>query len=516
MKQLRHYGSLMLLGLLAFAACKKKNKGNGGAVPAETIEISTITWDGKEITPNTTGTKENPFMVSSAEVATSIAYTLKSGTAGTADVKQETTNLYTFTAIQGTASKAFYIQWTSTDKDVAVQVTYNGQNIQLSGTNNDTYAIEESSTTCFDEKQLQITRADDGTLIPFSALTTNVANKWTFTATPQAGADYAKTYTLTYTAATPDEYTLICTPQELKNIKNRLNGKYIQGKDIDLTSLENFEPIGVNNSKPFSGTYDGQNYKIIDLKVDANETGKYQYAGLFGFAKNATLQNIALDGGSVSSSSSSSSSYAGGLVGVANGTTISNSYATGAVSCSSSYAYAYAGGLVGEAYNSKITNSYATGNVSSSSSSSYAIAGGLVGYAYNTTISNSYATGAVSSSSSSSSYAIAGGLVGDAGYNTTISNSYATGAVSSSSSSSAYAGGLVGLDNNNTTITNCFQPNTGVTINGQTGQESNLPAGVTRISAAGQAQNAFTGWAFGTIWATFSGTDWPLLSWQKR
>jgi hypothetical protein len=69
----------------------------------------------------------------------------------------------------------------------------------------------------------------------------------------------------------------------------------------------------------------------------------------------------------------------------------------------------------------------------------------------------------------------------------------------------------VGLAINNITITNCFQPNTGVTINGQTGQEGALPAGVTRISAAGQAQNAFAGWAFGTDWASFTGNGWPTF-----
>jgi hypothetical protein len=596
---------LLFLMLAVFAACKKKNKDNPGTVPEPPIEIATITWDGKEITPNTTGTKENPFMVSSAEVATRIAYTLKNGTAGTADLKTEG-NLYTFTAVQGTTTKVFYLQWTSLDKDVAVQVKYNDEPINLSGTNNDTYNInlegcdvgnfdntklqrtstatlsaltqvennkwtfiatpqagenyaktytityqttvpenctntavrvtydnipvtigendtyniQEAEASCgagFDNTKLQITRADDGTLIPFSALTTNVANKWTFSVKPQTGD--AKVYTLTYTLTVPDGYTLICTAADLKAIKNNLAGKYIQGADIDLTNLADFEPIGKDEGNAFTGTYDGQGYKIIDLKVDANKRGKYQYAGLFGYASQATLQNIALDGGSVYSSSSSSS-YAGGLVGNADNTTISNSYATGAVSSYADAAYAdavYTGGLVGYANNTTISNSYATGSVSSFAATLYcsSYAGGLVGWANNASITNSYATGNVSSYAdagydAASSYA--GGLVGWAN-NASITNSYATGNVYSygvgAGGSSSLAGGLVGLAVSGT-ITNCFQTDKQVTQNGSL-LDGNLPAGVTRISAAGQAQNAFAGWNFGTVWATFAGNGWPTL-----
>jgi hypothetical protein len=156
--------------------------------------------------------------------------------------------------------------------------------------------------------------------------------------------------------------------------------------------------------------------------------------------------------------------------------------------------------------NTTISNSYATGAVTANANDK-AYAGGLVGRTNSNTISNSYATGNVSSSSSSFSSVLAGGLVGGA-FSSTITNSYATGNVSSSSSS-ALAGGLVGVANN-TTITNCFQTDKQVTQEGSQ-VDGTLPAGVIRISAAGQAQNAFTGWAFGTDWASFTGNGWPTL-----
>lgn len=51
---------------------------------------------------------------------------------------------------------------------------------------------------------------------------------------------------------------------------------YIQTKDIDMAEAEDFEPIGTGN--PFTGVYDGQGYKISNLKITSNEDA----VGLFG------------------------------------------------------------------------------------------------------------------------------------------------------------------------------------------------------------------------------------------
>ena len=238
-------------------------------------------------------------------------------------------------------------------------------------------------------------------------------------------------------------------------LTTRLAGRYALARDIDLSDIANWTPIGDGTNK-FTGSFDGQGFEISGL----NSSG-HQYAGLFGRVENASLSNIGVLVGNISTSSGHNS-YAGGLVGRADGSPISNSYAevTGNVSASSTTSYA--GGLVGRADDSPISNSYAivTGDISSSSSFSYA--GGLVGAAFNNSpISNSYAivTGDISSSSGSFSYA--GGLVGRAD-DSPISNSYAVveGNISSSSGTS-YAGGLVGNTRSNSLISNSYAIVTG-------------------------------------------------------
>ena len=242
-------------------------------------------------------------------------------------------------------------------------------------------------------------------------------------------------------------------------LTDRLAGRYALARDIDLSDISNWTPIGDEDNK-FTGSFDGQGFEISGL----NSSG-HQFAGLFGYVEGASLSNIGVLVGTVSASSDVS--FAGGLVGLAfSNSSISNSYVvvSGDISASSN-----AGGLVGRAEsNSTISNSYAevTGNISASSTSSDSHAGGLAGHANSSSISNSYAivTGDISSSGASSSNA--GGLVGFAFSNSPISNSYAivAGNISSSSTSTSSvsnAGGLVGRAESNSPISNSYAEVTG-------------------------------------------------------
>ena len=170
-----------------------------------------------------------------------------------------------------------------------------------------------------------------------------------------------------------------------------LSGNYTLTGNIDLSQIPNWQPIG-NGTNKFTGSFDGNGYNISGVSSSG-----YQYAGLFGYVEDANISNVGVLVGNISSSSSSrSDSYSGGLVGNADGSQISNSYAVvgggiSSLSSSSSHSDSYSGGLVGYASSSDISNSYAVveGNISSSSSSSYS--GGLVGRADdNSLISNSY------------------------------------------------------------------------------------------------------------------------------
>ena len=164
---------------------------------------------------------------------------------------------------------------------------------------------------------------------------------------------------------------------------------------------------------------------------------------------------------------------AGGLVGQNDkGAEIETSYSTGAMiaSYNRNELKSNAGGLVGE-NQGKITASYSTGGVKSTAIKNSTHAGGLVGWNGDKgSIAESWSTGATTSVSESilggTNPAFAGGL---AGWNEgVITASYSTGDVKSSAkTSSAYAGGLVGKNGNQGSITESYTAGTaGAVVNG--------------------------------------------------
>jgi filamentous hemagglutinin family protein len=220
-----------------------------------------------------------------------------------------------------------------------------------------------------------------------------------------------------------------------------LAGNYVLGADIDASATSGwaggFNSVGYYrisdvNSKEFTGKFDGLGHTISNLSINRTD-GSF---GLFGWTKNALLQNVGLLNVAISGGSNGST---GALVGRADaGTIIRNTYVDGGSVYSSTQTV---GGLVGAAMaTSAISYSYANVSVSAGlgGGSSNAWAGGLVGI-NNGAISYSYATGSVSAPVGDAAANEIGGLVGrqNAGG---ISNSYATGAVSGNNT----LGGLVG------------------------------------------------------------------------
>ena len=213
--------------------------------------------------------------------------------------------------------------------------------------------------------------------------------------------------------------------QKLRSIWKYNRGKYfIVTQNIDLSSIVNFAPL-----PPFEGILDGNNKKILYMKIDETHLSIKRYTGLFttiartGQVKNLRLENVLVKG----------VQNVGGLAGQLSGR-IDNSYVTGQVLGTKKY-YSV-GGLVGRSDSgSRITDSYATTKVSG-----VYYVGGLVGKLFQGTIQSSYATGTVSGIGNTYGTAgVIGGLVGN-NYGT-IESSYATGNVSGQS----YIGGLVGL-----------------------------------------------------------------------
>jgi len=221
-------------------------------------------------------------------------------------------------------------------------------------------------------------------------------------------------------------YTVITDKDTLQNMAiNDSTVRYALGRDLDFGSGSNNWTSIYN----FKGHFDGLGHTINNLNID-KPTSDYQ--GLFGKVESSIIKNIGLENVDVSGYD-----YVGGLVGLNDSGTISNSYTMGDIS--GNYEV---GGLVGATEYGTISNSYATGDVNGVDQ-----VGGLVGYNKAGTIENSYATGDVSGVRN-----YIGGLVGSSySIDGTISNSYAIGDVSGD----RYIGGLIGYYSNGT-ISNSY------------------------------------------------------------
>ena len=229
---------------------------------------------------------------------------------------------------------------------------------------------------------------------------------------------------------------------------NRLHGHTISNLYINRPGTTGLGLFGYTGS---SATI--RNVELLDVSL----TGHDDVGGLVGFNDGGTISNSDVSGsisgghqvgglagnnqsgGSIENSQASGTVLgyrnAGGLVG-ANYDTISDSHATAAVTSEFPSTIEQAGGLVGLNQDGTISNSYATGTVEGNQD-----IGGLVGKNDSGTIEeNSYATGDVTGrdATTSTSERI-GGLVG-LNERGTISNSYATGRVEGHTD----IGGLVG------------------------------------------------------------------------
>jgi prepilin-type N-terminal cleavage/methylation domain-containing protein len=239
-------------------------------------------------------------------------------------------------------------------------------------------------------------------------------------------------------AEVPDGHIGIRTPAELASIgvdeDYPLDGNYIVMKDLDLSGYSNWNPIGnygADSESKFTGTFNGNNYVISNLKISRPDTN---HQGLFGRADGGKIENLGLENVDITGRY-----RIGGLVGYNNNGTLTNCYATGNITGDSN-----TGGLVGQ-NNGTITDCYATGKVTGDYGT-----GGLVGES-DGTITDCYATGSVSGNNDR-----IGGLVGR-NYGA-LTNCYATGEVTGGSNT----GGLVGQ--NHSTITDCYA--TGMVIGG--------------------------------------------------
>lgn len=180
----------------------------------------------------------------------------------------------------------------------------------------------------------------------------------------------------------------------------------------------------------FQTNFEGNGHTIYNLQSDRSGFS----VGLFQGTRGANIRNVHLRGPDMSIRSTSYP--AGGLIGEAEMTTVSNCSSTGTVELSGT---SQGGGLIGRAMGGSVQGSFATGEVFSSQSGQVQLGGLLGATEFRTTVSGSFASGLVYGGTPE---AVVGGLIGRTQANDLVEASYAIGEVSSADATSQL-GGLI-------------------------------------------------------------------------
>lgn len=229
--------------------------------------------------------------------------------------------------------------------------------------------------------------------------------------------------------------------------KNFQNLYFQLTEDIDLGE-QTWTPIGKDNSNSFQGTLDGNN-KIISNLANINES---DYAGLFGFIENSSIQNLQIKI-TETGLHTTSAGFVGALVGYITKGQITNcSVKGGNIKSETSSSQLIVGGLIGQIISSNITDCNSSVNVEATrTEASCLAAGGICGINLDASLTNCHYLGSVMAidkrKGTPNSYT--GGITGASdlssiggGYPQTSTISECTANVDISAG--AYAGGIAG------------------------------------------------------------------------
>ena len=254
-------------------------------------------------------------------------------------------------------------------------------------------------------------------------------------------------------------------------------------------TFKEWTPIATSAS-PYTGIFDGQNHTISGLYF--NQENSYD-VGLFG-RNNGKIANAG-----ILDSYFYGTSKVGGVCGNNYTGTISNCYNTGSVS-----GLGNLGGVNGYNDGGTITNSYNAGSVSGTER----YVGGVSGYNDGGTITNCYNVGSVGGS----------GYVGGVnGWNKgIITNCYNTGSVSGTG---VNVGGVIGRNESNASITNCYYGSTiytGNAIGANDGTTEKVEGKTTEQFKTGEVAYLLQNGQSEEIWGQTIGTDtYPVLHGPK-
>lgn len=110
-------------------------------------------------------------------------------------------------------------------------------------------------------------------------------------------------------AGTEENPFKIYTEEDLKYIHKHLDSYYKLENDIELTS--EWIPIGTEEN-PFTGAFDGNNHKIINLQINDSTL---EYVGLFGYVKDSDEHQTFIKNIYLVNSNIVGNQYVGGLIG---------------------------------------------------------------------------------------------------------------------------------------------------------------------------------------------------------
>ena len=129
-----------------------------------------------------------------------------------------------------------------------------------------------------------------------------------------------------------------------------LGGKYFElGADITYDGTENnYTPIGTSDH-PFSANFDGKGYTISGINITNKNSYANPIAGIFGYAKSCTIQNITL-----ANSTFSKTGHTGGIFSSSECVTVSNCHVTNTVTLDDMLVESFSGGIGGYAEYSTI------------------------------------------------------------------------------------------------------------------------------------------------------------------
>jgi len=322
---------------------------------------------------------------------------------------------------------------------------------------------------------------------------------------------------------------VVCDCTDLQNINLDLDARYIIGDDItcyNSTTWNNnkgFQPIGDNTNK-FTGMLNGDNHIINNLFINRPTES---LIGLFGVTQDATIEKINIKNANITGSTN-----VGTIAGRSITSTLKNISVTGNVNSTSTTQLTRTGGVIGYVAvgNTQLSQISFDGSVTSNGGA----VGGIVGVLDGGTITDSFTKGIVTgahnyaggitsyvnwTSSIQNTYSIAsvtgrkyvGGLVGtiDKEGPNAIINCFSTGPVNGTRD----VGGLIGEHyRNSETITNNYYNNT-------TNNPSNcIGIGTGECTAILDDETYFynasneptASWDFTTIWKE-STIDYPAL-----